>query len=288
MSDASCRISALTLYPIKSCAGVPVDEALLIETGLDLDRAFMVVDEGGQMLTQRQWPRMALLRPTVRREDMVLRAPGMLTLHVRLDTVEAPTRVQVWRDIVKAFDMGNLAAQWFSDFLGLRARLVRFDPEQQRPSDPRWVGDLTAGTAFADGYPLLVCNSASLADLNARIEAHGASAPAPAIAMQRFRPNLVLDGLHPFDEDALHELTVSTEDGPVVLRLVKPCVRCGIPDVDPEDASVGVEPGATLARFRSDPRMDGGITFGVNAVVVEGVDRVLRVGQTVSARFAFD
>lgn len=285
MSDAPCRVAALNVHPIKSCAGVAVDEALLIETGFDLDRAFMAVDAHGQMLTQRQWPRMALIRPTLRRDDMVLRGPGMLALHVRLDTAEAPTRVQVWRDIVKAFDMGDLASQWFSDCLGLPGtRLVRFDPDQQRPSDPRWVGELAAGTAFADGYPLLVCNTASLADLNARIEAVGGS----AVAMQRFRPNLVLDGLQPFDEDALSTLSLETDEGPVVLRLVKPCVRCSVPDVNPDDASVGTEPGATLARFRSDPRMDGGITFGMNAVVVEGVDRVLRVGQAVSGRFAFD
>ncbi len=286
--DVDCRIVSLHLHPIKSCAGIAVESALLVDTGLDLDRAFMVVDGQGQMRTQRQLPRMALIGITLRSDDMVLRAPGMLTLHVRLDRVEAPTRVQVWRDIVKAFDMGDLAAQWFSDFLGQSLRLVRFDPDEQRLADPNWAGDIHSPTSFVDAFPLLVCGSASLADLNARIESVGAAGERMAVAMQRFRPNLVLDGLQPFDEDNLRELTITTDEGAVRLRLVKPCVRCGIPDVDPTTAAVGHEPGATLARFRSDPRMDGGITFGMNAVIAGGVDRVLRVGQAVAAHFAFD
>ena len=284
MSDLTCSIAALALHPIKSCGGIDVREALLIETGLELDRAWMVVDEHGQMLTQRVLPRMALIQPSLRESDMVLRAPGMLALHVQLDTAESPTRVQVWRDIVKAYDMGALAAQWFSDFLGRKLRLVRFDPEEKRLADPQWTGDLQAETAFVDGYPLLVCSSASLSDLNARL-AEGGVAP---VSMQRFRPNLVLEGLRPYEEDHLRELVITTDEGPVQLRMVKPCVRCGIPNVDPSTAEIGAEPGATLAGFRADPRMAGGITFGMNAVVVRGFDCALRVGQAAAARYDFD
>ena len=104
------------MHPIKSCAGIAVDEALLIETGLEFDRAWMVVDERGEFVTQRELPRMALIQPTLRTHDLVLRAPGMLALHLALDAVEAPCRVQVWDDTVAAYDMGDLAAQWFSDF----------------------------------------------------------------------------------------------------------------------------------------------------------------------------
>ena len=132
-SDAvTCRIAALNIHPIKSCAGITLDEALLVETGLELDRAWMVVDERGGMLTQRQWPRMALVSARLRSDELVLRAPGMLALHLRLDAVEVATRARVWSDDVRAFDMGDLAAQWFSDFLGARLRLVRFDPDQRR------------------------------------------------------------------------------------------------------------------------------------------------------------
>ena len=283
VNDSICHISALHVYPIKSCGGVALTEGLLVETGLEFDRAWMVVDGQGDMLTQRELPRMALVQPTFKGSELVLRAPGMLALHLRLDTVEGPTRVKVWNDVVKAFDMGDLASQWFTDFLGQRLRLVRFDPEQQRLSDPAWAGDVAAENAFADGYPLLVANTASLTDLNARLAARGA----PAVSMQRFRPNLVIDGLQAFDEDHVRELSIDTEQGQVRLRLVKPCTRCTIPNVDPLTAATSHEPGDTLTGFRADPRMDGAITFGVNAVVVEGLDALLRVGQTAEVSWNF-
>ncbi len=283
-STPPCHISALFVHPVKSCAGVAVPSALLVETGIDLDRAWMLVDAHGEMRTQRDLPRMALIQPTLRHSDVVLRAPGMLALHLLLDTVEAPTRVRVWDDVVKAYDMGDLAAQWCSDFLGTTLRLVRFDPEETRLSDPAWAGEIEAENAFADGYPLLVANSASLADLNSRLAVQG-QAP---VTMQRFRPNLVLDGLQPFDEDHLHEIDITTSEGVVTLRLVKPCTRCSIPNVDPASAELGAEPGTTLAGYRADARMDGGITFGMNAVVVQGFGHTLRSGQAVDLRYAFD
>jgi uncharacterized protein YcbX len=135
MSDLHCTLSALHLHPVKSCGGFEVRESLLVETGLDLDRAWMVVDTHGEMLTQRELPRMALVQTSLRHDDVVLRAPGMLPLHLSINAVEEPTRVQVWDDIVKAYDMGALAAQWFSDFLGVKGlRLARFDPDQKRLS----------------------------------------------------------------------------------------------------------------------------------------------------------
>lgn len=283
MSDVACTLSELFVHPIKSCGGIKLPEALLVETGLDFDRSWMVVDEHGEMLTQRQLPRMALIQPTFKTSELMLRAPGMLALHLRLDTVEARTRVRVWRDVVKAYDMGALAAQWFSDFLGTRLRLVRFDPEETRLSDPAWAGDIQAENAFADGFPLLVANAASLDELNGRLAAKGVA----PVGMQRFRPNLVLSGLQAFDEDHLHEIVITTDEGPVRLRLVKPCTRCSIPNVDPLTANTANEPGDTLAGYRADPRMKGGITFGVNAVVVQGLDCRLRVGQAVSASWRF-
>ena len=276
MTDSiDCSIAALNLHPIKSCAGIAVDEALLIETGLQLDRAWMVVDARGDKLTQRELPRMALIRITLRGDDMVLRAPGMLALHVSLDAVEAPTRAQIWRDEVKAYDMGALAAQWFSDYLGQPARLVRFDPEQKRLSDPHWTGAVAAENAFADAFPLMLTSTASLADLNQRLVAQGLT----PVTMDRFRANLVLDGIQAYDEDHLDEITIDAEGSPVRLKLVKPCTRCTIPSVDPQTGVQGQQPGDTLAGYRADARVGGGITFGMNAVILEGFDRVLRLGQ---------
>ena len=284
MSDVDVRIAALNVYPVKSCAGIALRESLLIETGLEFDRSWMLVDEQGAFVTQRELPRMALVRPTLRTYDMVLRAPGMLALHLALDAVDQPCRVRVWKDEVAAYDMGDLAARWFSDFLGPRLRLVRFDPEQRRLSNREWSGDIEAENAFSDGYPLLVTSQAGLAELNQRLEAAGAA----AATMERFRPNLVLDGLEANGEDHLDEIAFETPDGPVRLKLVKPCSRCPIPDIDPLTAERGHAVGDTLSAYRADARLDGKITFGMNAVIVEGIERALQVGMQGAATYRFE
>jgi uncharacterized protein YcbX len=278
------RLQALYIHPIKSCGAIEVGEGLVIETGLEFDRAWMVVDARGRFVSQRTLPRMALIRPTLKTTELVLRAPGMLALHLALDRVEEPCRVTVWNDEVAAYDMGDLCAQWFSDFLGHQVRLVRFDPEQKRLSERKWTGAIEAENAFADGFPILVTSTEGLAELNRRL----ATQDHEAVTMTRFRPNLVLDGLDAHGEDALDEIVFETAEGPVRLKLVKPCARCSIPDVDPLTAEPGHAVGDTLAGYRSDARLDGAITFGMNAVIVEGVERVLRTGMEGRASIRFD
>jgi uncharacterized protein YcbX len=274
-------VQQLFIHPIKSCAGIAVREATLIETGLEYDREWMVIDEAGEFVSQRERPRMALVQPTLRMSDLVLRAPGMLALHLALDAVEGRCRVRVWDDTLDAYDMGDLAAQWFSDFLGQRVRLARFDPEALRLASRRWTGAIEARTAFSDGYPILVASTASLAELNRRLAAQGHD----AVTMQRFRPNLVLDGLpDAHGEDFIDTLAI---DGGVVLKLVKPCGRCTIPDVDPATAAQGHAVADTLAAYRTEPRIDGALAFGQNAVIVEGLGKALRVGARATAAIAF-
>lgn len=288
MSDVKVRLAQLFVHPVKSCAGVVQGESLLIETGLEFDRAWMVVDGDGRFVTQRELPRMALIRPALKQLEMVLRAPGMLALHIALDTVEQPVQVTVWKDTVCAYDMGDLAAQWVTDFLGLRGgrrlRLVRFDPEHKRLSNRKWTGDIAAENTFSDGYPILVASTEGLAEVNRRLALSG-HAP---VTMERFRPNLVLDGLEAHGEDHLDEVAFDTPDGPIRLKLVKPCSRCTIPDVDPLTAETGHAVGDVLAAYRADARLDGAITFGMNAVIVEGIERALKVGMTGEATYKFD
>ena len=284
-SDLSGTIARLFVYPVKSCAGIEVQQALLTETGLDLDRAWMVVDAQDMFLTQRSLPRLALIRPQLKSDEMVLRAPGMLALHVVIDAVEASATVTVWRDTVPAWDMGPVAAQWFSDFLGQPCRLVRFDPEHRRLSSLEWTDGVEVPNQFADGFPLLVTSEASLQDLNARLAAEGH----PAVGMERFRPNVVLAGVDAHDEDRVDMIHVEG-DGTTDIHLqpVKPCARCPIPNIDPATAHSDPAVGDTLRSYRQDRRLDGAVTFGMNAIVLKGVGQVLRVGQRIAADLSFD
>ncbi|MES2940718.1 MAG: MOSC N-terminal beta barrel domain-containing protein [Pseudomonadota bacterium] len=283
--DLTARIARLFVYPVKSCAGVELREALLTETGFDLDRAWMVVDEEGVFVTQRELPRMALIRPQLKLTEVVLRAPGMLALHLAIDSVDAaaPTPVRVWKDTVAAYDMGGVAAQWFSDFLGRKLRLVRFDPEQRRLSSTRWTGGVEAANQFADGFPLLVASEGSLAMLNEKLAAAGHA----AVGIERFRPNIVLAGIEAHDEDHAATFDIATEEGTVQLKPVKPCPRCPIPDVDPATAETGHAVRDTLQTYRRDERVGGGITFGMNSIILQGEGQTLRVGQPVTANLDF-
>lgn len=296
-SDVQARITRLFVYPVKSCAGIEVQEAMLTETGLDLDRAWMVVDDHGEFVTQRELPRLALVQPQFRRggSELTLRAPGMLALHLRVDVVEEPVHVRVWDDSLPAYDMGNLAAQWFTDFLSLNAqgppsvqgaryRLVRFDPEQRRLSSLKWTQGVEALNQFSDGFPLLVLSQASLDELNSRLKAAGLE----AVGMERFRPNVVLEGVHAHDEDRLDTLHIATQDGLVQLLPVKPCARCPIPNIDPATALSRTDVGDTLQTYRQNARLQGAVTFGMNAIVRGGIGCVLKPGQSVSADYVFD
>ena len=289
-SDLAAVVSRLYVYPVKSCAGVRVEQAILTETGLEFDRAWMVVDGQGGFLTQREVPRMALIKPQLKHFEMILRAPGMLALHIALDQVEAPARVTLWKDEVAAYDMGPVAAQWFTDFLGVPARLVCFDPEHKRISSLHWTDGVEALNQFNDGYPVLVISEASLDQFNAKLAAQGFA----AVGMERFRPNIVLGDaaqelpLEPHDEDRLDLLQIDTGQGPIRLKPVKPCPRCPIPNIDPATAVSSPEVGDLLQSYRQDARVHGAVTFGMNAIVLHGIDHLLRVGQPVGASYRFD
>ena len=287
--DLQATIAQLFVYPIKSCAGVEVPEVLLTETGLEFDRAWMVVDAQGEFVTQRELPRMVLIRPQLKQLEMVLRAPGMLALHIAFDRVEAPVRVKVWKDEVAAYDMGDIAAQWFSDFLSepgrpLKLRLVRFDPAHKRLSSLKWTGGVEAENQFTDGFPVLVASEGSLAELNERLAAAGHD----AVGIERFRPNIVLAGIESHDENRVDTLHIGTAQGDAQLQPAKPCTRCPIPDIDPATATRSTAVGDVLRTYRADARVDGAVTFGMNAIVLTGIDYLLKPGQSVGANYRFD
>jgi uncharacterized protein YcbX len=288
-------ISELFIYPVNSCAGIALREARLFATGLEYDRSWMVTDPDGAMFTQRAYPRMALIKTELGAEELVLRAPGMSELRTPLDAarLDASRKVEtkVWHDAAYGIDTGDASAAWFSEFLGMPARLLRFNPERERTVDPDYT-DSTGGatTLFADGFPLLVIGQASLDDLNTRLTGKGA----PAVPIDRFRPNLVLTGLDAYEEDYVETLSIASDtdaEPPVQLQLVKLCARCPMPTIDQAKGAPNPdwpnEPSDTMSVYRAQPQRDGAITFGNNALVASGAGAWLRVGQTVEAELAF-
>ncbi|KAH0439477.1 MOSC domain-containing protein [Paraburkholderia fungorum] len=286
-------ISELFVYPIKSCAGIALNEARLLATGLEYDRYWMVTDPDGTMLTQRAYPRLALITVEIGQHELLIRAPGMSVLRTPLDAAAlgAAPKVQtvVWRDAVYGLDTGEASAAWFSAFLGVPARLLRFNPERERIVDPEYTSSVGGATTyFADGFPLLVIGQASLDDLNVRLNSKGA----PSIPIDRFRPNVVLTGLEAYEEDYIESLNVDgTQGQDVQLQLVKLCSRCPMPTVDQAkgapDPDWPNEPTDTLSTYRVNPQRNGALTFGNNAVVARGAGAWLRVGQEVEAELAF-
>lgn len=264
-------LSELSLYPIKGCRGFPVRSASLPGTGLEVDgigdREWVVVDAEGEFLSQREYPRMALIETRFVGGTLRVKAPGMLTLEVPFASEGDVVAVRVWDDKVAAVTQGDIADAWMSKFLGVPARLVRFDPEGKRIANHKYTGKVEARYKFADAFPLLIIGRESLADLNARL-VKGGAAP---VTMARFRPNLVLDGLPAFEEDYVKEL----RRGDLVLRPVKPCARCTVPGVDPDTGEASTTVPDLLATFRGTA---DGVMFGVNAIVVGGAGSTVTVG----------
>lgn len=278
-------LTQLSLYPIKSCAGIAVPAATLLESGLMAegvhDREWMLVDADGRFLTQREFPRMAVITPRPEGEVLRVSAPALADLLLPLAWDEAAPlrRVAIWDDLVDALDCGDGAATWFSDALGTRCRLVRFRRDVVRPTSVKWTNGVPSQTRFADGYPLLLIGQASLDDLDARLVTAG-RAPLP---MDRFRPNLVVEGLDAFEEDYVASLAA----GPVAISPVKPCARCPIPSIDQATGVPGPDPLDILQAYRANPRMDGAICMGMNCIVTAGAGSLLRVGQELDVDLAF-
>lgn len=268
-------LARLYVYPVKSCRGIEIDESPLLDTGLEHDREWMVVTPQGRFLTQREEPRLAVVDVDLDDRFLRLACAGIGSVDVPLGSRGAGVDVDVWRDRCRALDEGDAAADWLSDVLGRCVRLVRFDPTARRRSDSAWTGDVAAYSQFSDGFPLLVISRASLDELNSRL-------PKP-LPVNRFRPNLVLDGLPPYGEDRMGDLVA----GGLRLRAVKPCIRCRITTTDQRTGTVdGEEPLHTLKTYRWNARMHG-IAFGQNVIVVEGAGTTLRRGLELRAEADF-
>jgi uncharacterized protein YcbX len=264
----TARLEEVFVYPVKSCRGIARESARVDATGLTGDRHWMLVRPNGRFVTQRELPRLALIGTALDESGLTLVAPGRDAVHVARDAGHVARAVTVWKFAGSGIDCGDEAAAWCSEFLETPLRLVRFDPAQPRVCGAGWTGDTQAVTQFSDEYPMLVISRASLADLNSRLP--------KALPMERFRPNLVINGVGAYDEDRIHEL----RSGDLAIRLVKACTRCSITTTDQQRGAVdGVEPLATLKTYRHDRELKG-VIFGQNAIPAAGVGSTLRVGQT--------
>ncbi|MEW2355034.1 MOSC N-terminal beta barrel domain-containing protein [Spirillospora sp. NPDC029432] len=248
----------LVTYPVKGCAGVAVAASPLGAAGLAHDRTFMAVTEEGTFRSQRRDPRLALVRPEITADGgrLTLRAPGMEPLDLAVDLGAERRGVELFGAAYQGIDQGPDAAGWLSEFLGAPSRLVRVPPEHDRVT-----GGLTRGTSgYADGSPVHLVSRASLDGLNARL----AEAGRPPLPMDRFRPNIVVDGRDgPHAEDAVRSARAGTAE----LAFAKLAIRCAVTMVDQRrGAKDGPEPLRTLAAYR---RADGGgVAFGTKFSVV--------------------
>ncbi|WP_432002006.1 MOSC domain-containing protein [Streptomyces sioyaensis] len=262
-------LRSIHLYPVKSIAGSGPGEAVVEPWGLAGDRRWLLVDARGRQLTQRQQPTLALAHAQeLPGGALRLTAPGQQPLTVEVPASGETLPVEVWKDEVEAVPADPAAAEWFGGYLGVECRLVYLDaPEKRRPIAPDFSapGDTVS---FADGFPLLLTTSSSLDALNSLI-AQGDHADEGPLPMNRFRPNVVVDGTAPWAEDDWRRVRI----GDVAFQVVKPCARCVVTTTDQRTAERGKEPLRTLARHR---RFGDQLVFGQN-LIPRGVGTI-RVG----------
>jgi uncharacterized protein len=269
---SAIEVAELNVYPVKSMRGTPRARVRVTASGFEWDRQWMIVNARGVFLTQRTHPQLARIVPEVQGEALVLNAPGLEALSVPLRQPGARTAVRIWDDDCVGLEQGSEAHDWVSRALGQAVRLIRVAPDMGRSANAKFAGATAAPVNFPDGFPVLVCSQASLADLNDRMP--------KAIPMERFRPNIVVQGLPAWAEDRIDTLRI----GAVTLRLVKPCTRCTIPSIDQRTGERSTDPTPALKKFRFSRALRG-VMFGENAVIVAGVGAEIERGAAVTASY---
>jgi uncharacterized protein YcbX len=260
-------ISQLYIYPIKSLGGIAVNAALVTDRGLENDRRFMLVDENGLFLTQRERPSMALLRTSIQAPELIVWHKDQPSAGLRLPLVPGSslptTTVKVWDDYCEAQFVSDEADRWFSEKLNAPCRLLYMPESTKRMVDPVYAvsDDITS---FSDGYPVLLAGQSSLDDLNGRM--------IDALPMDRFRPNMVMAGGQPFEEDNLEHFSVNG----INFYGVKLCARCVVTTTNQETGVTGKEPLKTLATYRL---ANNKVYFGQN--VLCGGEGVIRLGDEI-------
>jgi len=246
------EVSNLIFYPIKACRGVEVRSWRVERMGLAADRRMMVITPEGKFLSQREFPRLALITPAIEDGRLTLSAPGIDSVRILVQRSGATLPVSIWTSTgVPAIDQGEPAAQWLSGWLGASVRLVHIADGFRRALNPLYRVTPEDHTGFADGYPILLISEESLIDLNSRMDS--------ALPMNRFRPNLVIKGCEAFAEDNWKQVSI----GDVALAVVKPCARCVVTTIDKATLRTSREPLRTLSTYR---KRTGKVMFGQNVI----------------------
>jgi len=247
------RLTGISVYPVKSLAGIHLKCAEVQSQGLLNDRMFMLVDENGLFITQRKYPQLALIKVIHKECRLNFIAENQLPLTIEDCNFKGDTlKVKIWQDECVGLVADENVNQWFSQYLGFTVRLIKYNHQATRPIDPEYSqpDDIVS---FADGFPLLVISQASLDDLNSKLEM--------PVSMSHFRPNIIVDGCDAFAEDEWKQIRI----GGVVFDAVKRCSRCVLTTVNPETGikSDKGQPLKTLSQYR---KGDGGVFFGMNLI----------------------
>jgi uncharacterized protein YcbX len=253
------RLASIHTYPVKGCHRVDQIRAAVEPWGLRGDRRWLVVDaDSGRFVSQREHAGLARLRPELTAAGLVLRTSDMPDLAVPEPHDSEPMEVTVWRFSGRAATAGKEADEWLSSALARKVRLVWLDDPRRRPVNTQY-GKPGDTVSFADGYPLLLANTASLDVLNEWIAESGSiEGPLP---MARFRPNVVVSGAQPWAEDGW--IGTRLRIGDVTFRAPKPCERCLVTTTDQETGERGREPLRALARHRN---VDRTLLFAINLI----------------------
>lgn len=263
---ASLTVTQLNIYPVKSCRGIGLTTMAIGEWGPEWDRRLMLTDDNGSFLTARKHPQLLSVVVALGIGELVLSAPGNSTIRLRPEALEeAQQRVDstIWRDQVEACIVSDEASLWFSEILGIPVQLV-YMPESAFRQVDRQYFERKQRVGFADGFPFLMTHQSSLDELSQRIN--------KSLSMRRFRPNIVVDGGVPWQEDGWSKIKI----GQLSFAVVKPCSRCVMTTIEPDTLARSTEPLKTLSGYR---KTDSGVIFGQNLV---HLDRgIIQVGDQV-------
>jgi|FLOH01.1.fsa_nt_gi uncharacterized protein len=248
-------LDQIWIYPIKSCSGIHLNSSEVEDRGFPLDRRWLLIEENGTFISQRNSPKLGQIKISYHQDHLHITSAGKDALTLEFSAA-TPTKIeaQIWKDTVQGSWISKECDAWFSDILNRPVRLVHMNSEVHRPlENPALPSNRTFEVSFADGYPYLLTNQASLDDLNGRLD--------QPIPMDRFRSNLVVSGFEAFAEDSWKRISI----GAVEFLVVKPCARCLVTTIDQESGIASKEPLKTLATYR---KQNGKVNFGMNLIAL--------------------